>query len=334
MRRLPFGRLTAPLCVPLCALVSVPLCALPVFAQDAYPARPITLIVGISPGASADLIARTFGGALSKRLNQAVVVENKVGASGRIALDHVAKSAPNGYTLALMVNSYTFLPVLTKSLPFDLVTDFAPIAKVATAPLGLAVHPAVPARNLKELIPLLKANPGKYTYATPGNGTIQHVSMEMFKLEMGVDVLHVPHKAIADATNNLVGGHVDMTFGSAPTLVNLSSSGKLKLLAVSGPLAGSAAGAAPTFADLGYPSLNELTQWYGFVGPAKTPPAIVARLNGELKQIVEMPEVKTTLMEKQGLGLSVGSPDEMGTLIRNDIERWRRIVREAKITLE
>ena len=319
----------------LLALVIAPLCTTPALAQETFPSRPITIVVGISPGTSADLIARSFGTKLSERLKQPVVIENRVGASGRIGLDYTAKAAPNGYTLALMVNSYTFLPVLAKNLPFDLVTDFAPIAKVATAPLALAVHPSVPAKDLRELMALVKANPGKYTYATPGNGTIQHVSMEMLKLELGLNVLHVPHKAIADATSNLVGGHVDMTFGSAPTLVTLAASGKLRLLAMTGSsMPGTASASVPTLAELGYPSLGAITQWYGFIAPAKTPAAIVSRLNRELRQIVEMPEVRATLIDKQGLGVDVGSPEELGALIRADLERWRRVVREAKISIE
>src|SRR3954469_17272335 len=221
-------------------------------AQD-FPARPLTLIVPISPGTSADLIARSLGAKLGERLKQPVIVENKAGASGMIALEYVAKSAPNGYTIALMANSSTFLPALVKNMSFDLVQDFAPIAKVASAPFTLAVHPSVPAKDFKELVALLKANPGKYTYATPGSGTAQHVGMELLKLELGVDVLHVPHKAIVDATSNLVGGHVNMTFGSAPSLVILANAGKVRLLAMTESMAGTAG--VPTFADLGYPVL-------------------------------------------------------------------------------
>lgn len=319
----------------LLVLLIAPLCATPAAAQDSFPSRAISVVVPISPGTSADLIARSLGAKLAERLKQPVVIENKVGASGMIGLDYTAKAAPNGYTLALLVNSATFLPVLAKNVPFDLATDFAPIAKVATAPLALAVHPSVPARDFKDLIALIKAHPGKYTFATPGNGTIQHVSMEMFKLELGLDVLHVPHKAIADATSNLVGGHVDMTFGSAPTLVKLSTSGKLRLLAMTGSsMPGTAAALVPTLAELGYPSLGAITQWYGFIAPAKTPAAIVSRLNREFRQIVEMPDVRDMLIEKQGLGVGVGSPEEMGALIRADIERWRRVVREAKISID
>jgi tripartite-type tricarboxylate transporter receptor subunit TctC len=308
------------------------LCTAPVHAQEPFASRAITVVVPISPGTSADLIARSLGAKLSERLKQPVVIDNKAGASGMIGLEYTAKAAPNGYTLALLVNSAMFLPAMVKNLPFDLTSDFAPIAKVATAPMALAVHPSVPARTFKELVALLKANPGKYTYATPGNGTIQHVSMEMLKLELGLDALHVPHKAIADATSNLVGGHVDMTFGSAPTLVNLSASGKVRLLAITAPMPGSAA--VPVFADLGYPSLSAITQWYGFVAPAKTPAAIVARINRELRQIAEAPEVRAMLSEKQGLGVGVSSPEELGTLIRADIERWGRVVRAARIAAE
>jgi tripartite-type tricarboxylate transporter receptor subunit TctC len=319
----------------LLALLIVPLCIAPTSAQDSFPNRAITVVVPISPGTSSDLIARSLGAKLAERLKQPVVIENKVGASGIIGLDYTAKAAPNGNTLALLVNSATIMSALVKNVPFDLATDFAPIAKVATAPLALAVHPSVPARDFKELVALVKANPGKYTYASPGNGTIQHVSMEMFKLELGLDLLHVPHKAIADATTNLVGGHVDMTFGSAPTLATLSSSGKVRLLAMTGSsLPGTAAALVPTLAELGYPSLSAITQWYGFIAPAKTPSAIVSRLNRELRQIVEMPEVRTMLIEKQGLGVDVGSPEEMGALIRSDLDRWRRVVREAKISGE
>jgi len=318
----------------LLALLIVPLCTTPAAAQESFPSRAITMVVPISPGTSADLIARSLGAKLAERLKQPVVIENKVGASGMIGLDYTAKAAPNGYTLALMVNSATFLPALVKNMPFDLVSDFAPIAKVATAPLALAVHPSVPARDFKELVALLKANPGKYTYATPGNGTIQHVSMEMLKLELGLDVLHVPHKAIADATSNLVGGHVDMTFGSAPTLVNLSASGKVRVLAMTSPMPGTAAASVPTLADLGYPSLSAITQWYGFIAPSKTPAAIVSRLNRELRQIAEAPEVRAMLIEKQGLGVAVGSPEEMGALVRGDVARWKRVVHEAKISIQ
>jgi len=318
----------------LLALLIASVCTTLVQAQDSYPNRAITMVVPISPGTSSDLIARSLGAKLAERLRQPVVIENKVGASGMIGLDYTAKAAPNGYTMALLVNSAMFLPALLKNMPFDLATDFAPIAKVATAPLTLAVHPSVPARDLKELVALLKASPGKYTYASPGTGTIQHVGMEMFKLELGVDVLHVPHKSTADVTNNLVGGHVDMIFGSAPSLVILSASGKLRLLAMSGPMPGTAAASVPTLAELGYPSLSAITQWYGFIAPAKTPAAIVARLNRELRQIVEMPEVRTLLIEKQGLGVAVGSPEELGALIVGDIERWKRVVREAKISVE
>jgi len=318
----------------LLALLIVPLCTTPATAQESFPSRAITMVVPISPGTSADLIARSLGAKLAERLKQPVVIENKVGASGMIGLDYTAKAAPNGYTLALMVNSATFLPALVKNMPFDLVSDFAPIAKVATAPLALAVHPSVPARDFKELVALLKANPGKYTYATPGNGTIQHVSMEMLKLELGLDVLHVPHKAIADATSNLVGGHVDMTFGSAPTLVNLSASGKVRVLAMTSPMPGTAAASVPTLADLGYPSLSAITQWYGFIAPSKTPAAIVSRLNRELRQVAEAPEVRAMLIEKQGLGVAVGSPEEMGALVRGDVARWKRVVHEAKISIQ
>src|SRR6185436_3347998 len=185
-----------------------------------------TVVVPISPGTSADLIARTFASKLAERLGQAAVVENKAGASGIIALEYVAKAAPSGYTIALMANSSTFLPSMKKSLPFDLLADFAPLGKVASAPFTLAVHPSVPARTFAELVALAKASPGKYTYATPGAGTAQHVGMELLKMELGVDILHVPHKAIVDATSNLVGGHVNMTFGSAPSLVILGNSGK------------------------------------------------------------------------------------------------------------
>lgn len=303
-------------------------------AQEPYPSRTITVIVPISPGTSADLIARSLGAKLGERLRQPVVIENKAGASGMIGLDATAKAAPNGYTLALMANSSTFLPSMVKTMPFDLIADFAPVAKVATAPLTLAVHPSVPARDFREWLALIKANPSKYSYATPGNGTVQHVGMELLKMEMGLDVLHVPHKAISDATSNLVGGHVDMTFGSAPSLVLLLAAGKLRLLAMTEAMPGTAAANVPTFAELGYPSLGAVNGWYGFIAPAKTPTTIVNRINQEFRQIIELPDIRAMLIGKQGLGLAVSSPEEMGALIRADIERWRRVIRDAKIGAE
>ena len=316
------------------AILLAAFASLPVAAQDTYPSRTITIVVPISPGTSADLIARSLGAKLGERLRQPVVIENKAGASGMIGLDYTAKSAPNGYTLALMANSSTFLPSMVKTMPFDLIADFSPIAKVATAPLTLALHPSVPARDFKEWVALVKANPGKYSYATPGNGTVQHVGMELLKMELGVDVLHVPHKAISDATSNLVGGHVDMTFGSAPSLVILAAAGKLRLIAMSEAMPGTPAATVPTFADLGYPSLGAVNGWYGFIAPAKTPPAIVNRINQEFRQIIDLTDIKATLIGKQGLGLAVNTPEEMGALIRADIERWRRVIRDARISAE
>jgi tripartite-type tricarboxylate transporter receptor subunit TctC len=299
-------------------------------AQE-YPSRPITWIVPVGTGSGADAMARLIAPKLSERLRQPVVVENRPGASQVIGVDFVAKSAPNGHTLILLLNNITMVPSLLPKVPFDLAADFAPITRIATSSMTLGISPAsVPAKDVRELMALLKANPGKFNYATPGNGTTQHVGMELIKLREGINVVHVPYKSVNDANANLVGGHVHMMLGSAPAMKALEASGKVKMLAMSGPKRSPAAPEIPTFGEMGYRYMDAVDAWWGVAAPAKTPAAIVARLNREVRDILQLADVSAAL-EKQTLLPSPLSPEEFHALIRADLERWGGVIKAANI---
>jgi tripartite-type tricarboxylate transporter receptor subunit TctC len=226
------------------------------------------------------------------------------------------------------------VPSLIRNVPFDLAADFAPITRIATSSMTIGVNPAaVPVKDIREFMALVKANPGKFNYATPGNGTTQHVGMELIKLREGLDLLHIPYKSINDANANLVGGHVHMMLGSAPAMKALESSGKVKMLAISGPKRSSAAPDIPTFGEMGYTYMNSVDAWWGVAAPAKTPAAIVTRLNREIRDVLALPDVAAAL-DKQTLVVAPMSPDEFHALIKADLDRWGGVIRAAKITAD
>jgi tripartite-type tricarboxylate transporter receptor subunit TctC len=303
-------------------------------AADAYPSRTITMVVPVAPGTGADIIARTVAQKLSERLKQPVVVENKVGASGVIGADAVAKAQPNGYTLMLMLNNFTMVPSIYKSLPYDPVADFASISRIVTSGYAFVVNPsAVPAKDLAEFLAQMKANPGKFSYATPGNGTAHHLAMELFKQQLGLDILHVPHKGFGDAINSVMGGHVQMMFAPTSAVLSQANSGKLRMLAVTGTQRSSIAPGIPTYRELGYDFMDDVDGWYALVAPAKTPAPIIAKLHQELKSIMALPEIKDGLA-KQGLTAMSSTPQELDATIRSDLQRWAQLIKQAKIAAD
>ncbi|MSQ50960.1 MAG: tripartite tricarboxylate transporter substrate binding protein [Betaproteobacteria bacterium] len=312
------------------ASVSAPITSM---AQD-YPNRPITWIIPVGTGSGADNMARLIGPRLAERLKQPVIVENKPGASQTIGMDFVAKAAPNGYTVVMLLNNITMVPALLKNVPFNLAADFVGVSRIATSGMTLGVSTAtVPAKDVRELISQMKANPGKFNYATPGNGTTQHVGMELLRLRESLDLLHVPHKSINDANASLVGGHVHMMLGSAPAMKALESAGKIKMLAVTGPQRSPAAPEIPTFGEMGFTYMNSVDAWWAMAAPAKTPPAIVARLNRELRDALALPEIAAALA-KQALVVAPTTSDELQALIKSDLERWGDVIRTANITAD
>jgi tripartite-type tricarboxylate transporter receptor subunit TctC len=296
----------------------------------AYPNRPITLVVPFSPGTGIDIIARAIQPKLNQKWGQPVVVDNRPGASGNIGAEIVAKAPPNGYTLMVTVNTITITPSLYRNMPYDVLTDFTPVSKTALASYAFSVHPVVPAKTFGEFVKLVKARPGELFYSSPGNGTPHHLGMELMKLRLGLKITHVPYKGLAEALRDVVGGHVQMIFMPVHTTLPQSRSGKLRILAVSGPKRTELALEAPTFREQGMDFMDDVDAWYAVMGPAKLPADIVAKLNQEIKTILAMPDVREHLL-KQGLVPVTSTPEELHTLIKTDFARWAKVVADAGI---
>src|SRR6267378_2031772 len=302
-------------------------CAFSAAAQD-YPSRPIHLIVPYTPGTGADILSRVLGPKLAERWKAAVVTDNKPGATGNIGAEFAAKSPPDGYTLLLTATSFTTNPAL-KPAPFDPVKDFAPIALLATGALGVYVNPQVPAKTMREFVGLVKSQPGKLYYSSPGNGGPQHLAMELLKLETGIDIIHVPYKGAAGAISDLVGGHVQAMVSALQTVAPHVQSGRLRMLAVMSGHRAAAFPDVPTLKEAGLPEL-EVETWYAMFAPAGTPSAIVARVNRDLNELLREPDVRDVLA-KQGLEPAGGAPDALGARVKRELASWTRVVKAAGI---
>jgi tripartite-type tricarboxylate transporter receptor subunit TctC len=315
------------------AALALCLVALACHAQGTYPDHSIKIIVPFTPGTGIDILARTLGQKLGDEWKQAVVVENRPGASGNIGTDAVAKSAPDGYTLLMTANTLVLNRSLFKSIPYDPVKDFAPIAPLAIGSLALVVNPSVPANSVKDLVALAKAQPGKLNYASPGNGTPHHLAMELFKSSTGTNLLHVPYKGTAGAVQDLLGGQVQVMFLPVHVALPQVEAGKLRMLAAGGTTRASATPNVPSLAEATGIRNIDTDIWYGLYAPAGTPPAIVAKLNAGINGLLHNPEVAQTL-EKQGLQPTGGTPEALGRITRDDLERWAKVVRDANIQPE
>jgi tripartite-type tricarboxylate transporter receptor subunit TctC len=303
------------------------------YAQS-FPSRPVTLVVPFSTGTGIDILARAIGPRLSERWNQPVVVENKPGASGNIGTDHVAKAAPDGHTLMVTVNTYTITPSLFKNLAYDAEKDLAPISKIALATYAFVVNPNVfPANSMQEAIALIRANPGKYNFASPGNGTPHHVGMELIKLRLGLNATHIPYKGFAGAMTDLVGGQVHMMFTLIHSSIPHVRSGRIRALAVTGAKRSPQYPEAPTFREQGIDFMDDVDAWYAVMAPGRTPPELVARLNADVNAVMALPDVRDHLV-KQGMIPVTSSPAELAALIRTDLARWAKVIQDAKITLD
>jgi tripartite-type tricarboxylate transporter receptor subunit TctC len=296
---------------------------------QSYPSMPITIIVPFTPGTGMDNLARTLSPKLSQRLGQPVIVENKPGASGNIGTGAAANAPADGHTLLITANTFVTNASLYKSLPYDPVKSFVPVALASRGALALAVNPSVPARNLAEFIKVLKANPGKYTYSSPGNGTPQHLAMELFQHNTGTSMLHVPYKGSAGAITDLLGGSVNAMVLPVHSALNFAKSGKIVMLGLAQDKRWPAAPDVPTFSEQGVKN-SDVDLWYGVLAPAGTPPAVVTRLNKEITQILALPDVREAL-EKQGMVPTPGPAEQLGMLIRNDAKRWAEVIKHANI---
>jgi len=299
-------------------------------AQDAWPSRPVHVIVPYTPGTGADILARVIGPKLSERLKVAIVVDNKPGATGNIGADFVAKAPADGLSILFTATSFGTTPALRGStMPFDPIKDFAPVALVATSGLVVVVNPKLPARSMREFIDLVKREPGRLHYSSPGSGGPQHLAMELLKLETGMDIVHVPYKAEGGARSDVVGGHVDATVSALQTAHPQIVSGQLRALGVMSAERAAAYPDVPTLKEQGVPDV-EVETWYGALVRAGTPPAIVTRLNEDINEALKDPGVRDVLA-KQGLTAAGGTPERFGELIRKDIARWQRVVKAAGI---
>src|ERR1044071_7603726 len=297
-------------------------------AQD-YPNRPVHIVVPYTPSTGADILARLLGPKLGERWKVAVVTENKPGATGNIGADFVAKAAPDGPTLLFVATSFGTTPALQKSLPYDPVKSFEPVALIATSGLVVVVNPQVPARSMKELIDLAKREPGKLHYSSPGNGGPQHLAMELVKLETGMDIVHVPYKAAAGALTDVVGGHVDATVAAVQTAHPQVQAGKLRALAVMSAERSPAYPDVPTMKEQGLPDL-EVETWYGAFVPAGTPAQVVQKLNSDVNTVLRDVQVREAI-EKQGMTPVGGTSQRLGNLLKSELPRWNRVVTAAGI---
>jgi len=307
--------------------------SLAAFAAQAqtYPAKPVKIVVGFAPGGGSDFAARVVAQQLTERLKNQVIVENKPGAGSLIGAEYVIKSAPDGYTLLLTPASYTVNPSVYK-LSFDPLNDITPIAQISKGPYIVAVHPSVPAKTLQELVAYAKANPGKMSYASSGNGAHIHVATEYLLYTAGINIVHVPYKGSGPALNDTVGGQVQMIFGSVATALQYVKSGRLRPLAVTTPKRIAAAPDVPTVAESGYPGW-EVTNWHGLVGPKGLPKDIVQRLNKEVNVAVHSPDM-VKVLSGDGLEPAGGTPEELAALLKAEVARWAQVVKRANIKID
>jgi len=296
-------------------------------AQPAYPQKPIRLVVPFPPGGGTDILARLFGQKMSETLGQQIIIDNRGGAGGTLGTDIAAKAAPDGYTLILVSGSHAINPGLYQKLPYDSVSDFAPITQIATSPGILVVNPSLPVKSVKDLIALARAKPGQINYASAGSGTPPHLAGELFKVMAKIDMVHVPYKGNAPAFTDVIGGQVSLIFPTMPSAMPFIKSGKLRPIAVTSAKRSPAAPDIPTIAESGLPGY-EATSWYGILAPARTPPQIVARLHEVLVSVIGAPDMKDKLAA-QGLDPVGNTPQQFAAVIKSEIAKWAKVVKAS-----
>ncbi len=305
----------------------------PAALAQAYPAKPIRMMIGFPPGGGTDIIGRIVAQKLGDALGQQIIVDNRGGASGQLAAELVSKAAPDGYTIMMAhITAISILPSLVSKLPYDAQKDFAPVSLSAIGPNLLVVHPSVPAKSVKELIALAKARPGQLQYASPGAGTVQHLAGELFKLQAKIDMLHVPYKGSGQSIVDLIAGQVQLDFDAVPPVINYVRQGRLRALAVTSAKRFSLLPDMPTVEEAGVPGFD-MSTWWGIVAPAAVSKDIVNKLNSEMVKAIRQPDAKEKIA---GVGAdTVGNtPEEFAGFIRSETEKYARIVKSANIKLD
>ena len=308
--------------------------AVPAVAESsaaAFPSRPVTLVVPFTAGSGSDTIARIIAPRLGELWKQAVIVDNRPGASGNLGADRVAKAAPDGHTLLMAINTLAASPALYKSLPFKPASDFTSIAELATAGFALVVNNNVPAKDMRSLVAYIKSQPaGSLNYASPGTGTPHHLGMELMKSALGIDVVHVPFKGFSGALTDTMGGQVQMMLATVQSVLPQVHAGKVRMLGVTGDKRSPLLPNIPTFGEQGITSLEGVDAWYAVFGPANLPPALVDRLHGDFVQVMQLPDVSKKLSDL-GLTVKTSNPAELRQLMSVDIARWNKVVADAHI---
>ena len=301
----------------------------PLFTQPAgYPSKPIRFLVGFTPGGTNDIVARALAIKLTESMGQTVVVENRPGANTAIATELCARAVPDGHTILINSQGHATNPALTK-LSFDPVGDFAFISLLAEAQQLVVVHPSFPPKTVRELIAFSKQRPGQINYASSGTGTTIHLSAELFQFMTGIKWVHIPYKGGAPAVMDMLAGQTSLMFGSMPTVIQFARNGKLRAIAVTGAKRAPATPDIPTVAESGVPGY-EVTAWYGVSAPAKTPPAVVERLNSEMLRALKLPDVREQL-KSQGADPVGSTPAQYTAFMQNEISKWAKVIAAAGI---
>jgi tripartite-type tricarboxylate transporter receptor subunit TctC len=304
----------------------------PAARAQTYPFRPITLIIPFAAGGSNDLVGRAIGKKLTEAWGQPVVVENRAGAGGMIGTAAVATAAPDGYTLLLVSPTFTISPAIRKTMPFDTVKDFTPVAFIARGPLLITASNKLPVQSARELFALARSKPGQITYASAGLGSINQISTELIAFSAGIRLMHVPYKGGAPALNDLVGGHVDIFVSSLPQALELVRSGQAKALAVTSARRSALLPDVPTLEESGLSGVD-LGSWWGIAGPAGLPEDIVHVLSAEIGKILTSPELGT-LLTNEGAEAEAMTPRQFGDMMRLETERWTKVAHEANISID
>jgi tripartite-type tricarboxylate transporter receptor subunit TctC len=299
-------------------------------AQESdWPTRTIQIVVPYTPGTGGDILARVLGPKLAERWKVSVVTDNRAGASGNIGTEFVAKSAPDGYTLLCTATSFGTNPAINRNLPFDPAKSFAPVIQLARSSVAVIVTPGLPVKSMRQFLDFARSAPGKLNYSSPGNGSPQHLAMELLKLDAHVDLVHVPYKGSGGALADLVGGHVQAMIVSLQTVAPYVQSGKLRMLAVMSAERSEVFPEVPTLKEVGLPDL-EVDTWYGVFAPAGTSKAVIDKINGEMNALLKQADVRE-LLARQGMIPVGGTPERFGALVQSELARWPRVVAAAGI---
>jgi len=297
-----------------------------------YPAKPIRFVVPFPPGGSNDVLSRAVALGLTTHLGQPVVIDNRPGAGAMIGAEHVAKSAPDGYTLLNVQGSFATNAAIRKKLPYDPLADFSFVGMMASGPMIVIVHPALPVKNIKELLALAKAKPGEINYASTGSGGANHLATELFRRMAGINIVHVPYKGASQALTDLLGGHTQLFITSLPSVLPQVQAGRLKALAVAGTQRTPFAPTTPTVSEAGVPGYV-VVLWWGIAVPAKTPNDIINRLAAELLKVLQMPDTKERFA-REGAAPEPMSREVFTEFVHKDIGRWKQVVLDAGLQQE